>query len=115
MINYSNSKVIDKPIEQVASVILNVNDYPKFIPWCNGARILSQNKDEIEAELLVSYNNIQSSYTSKTKISTKNKQSIIIETTMIEGQFKYINSCWNLECVSPNSTNVVFNIEISFK
>jgi coenzyme Q-binding protein COQ10 len=33
--------------DELFAVVADVKDYPSFIPWCSGARILRENQREI--------------------------------------------------------------------
>ena len=37
--------------EQMYALINDIESYPKFLPWCGGARILSTTSEEIVASL----------------------------------------------------------------
>ena len=117
MFKYSNSKIIDQNANKIFEVITKVENYPKFIPWCHGARVISRSEDEIIADLIILFKAINLKYTSRVTIENniKNDGIALIKTKMIKGPFKFLESCWKLKKIDETSTDVDFNIEFLLK
>ena len=113
MFKYSNSKIIDQNANKIFEVVTKVENYPKFIPWCHGARIISRSENEIIADLIILFKAINLKYTSRVNI--KNDGTALIETKMIKGPFKFLESRWKLKKFDKTSTDVDFNIEFLLK
>jgi coenzyme Q-binding protein COQ10 len=117
MFQYSNSKTVEHNIDKVLGVILDIENYPKFLPWCGGARIISKSNDQITADLIISFKAINVKYTSLVTIkNTLNDNDVIFVTSnMIEGPFKFLNSRWKLTKIDEGKTYIEFDIEFSFQ
>jgi len=117
MFKYSNSKIIDQNANKIFEVVTKVENYPKFIPWCHGARIISRSENEIIADLIILFKAINLKYTSRVTIENniKNDGTALIETKMIKGPFKFLESRWKLKKFDKTSTDVDFNIEFLLK
>ncbi len=117
MFKYSNSKSIDHNVNKVFEVVTEVENYPKFIPWCHGARVISKSENEIIADLIILFKAINLKYTSRVTIENniKNDGIALIKTKMIKGPFKFLESCWKLKKIDDASTDVDFNIEFLLK
>jgi ribosome-associated toxin RatA of RatAB toxin-antitoxin module len=51
--------------QQLYTLVLDVERYPEFLPWCKAARILSHQENYFEAELMISFKHIRESYVSR--------------------------------------------------
>jgi coenzyme Q-binding protein COQ10 len=41
--------------EELFAVVAAVEDYPSFVPWCSGARIIREDQQEITADLVIGF------------------------------------------------------------
>ncbi len=68
---FKRSFVIGKPINEVFSLLYDVNKYQNFIPFCKTSKILEQQDDYIIAKLKLDFFGIKSSLTTKNTIKKK--------------------------------------------
>ncbi|WHA04934.1 type II toxin-antitoxin system RatA family toxin [Candidatus Bandiella numerosa] len=117
MFKYSNSKIIDQNANKVFEVVIDVKNYPKFIPWCYGVKIISKSENEIIADLIILFKAVSLKYTSRVIIENniKNTGIALIETKMIKGPFKFLESSWKLKKIDETITYVDFNIKFLLK
>jgi coenzyme Q-binding protein COQ10 len=45
--------------EQLYRLVMDVERYPEFIPWCRAARILSHDEGSFLAELVIAFKHIR--------------------------------------------------------
>ena len=88
-------KKFDYPIELIEKLILDIDEYKKFLPWCSNSRIVSKKENEknieIIADLEIGYSFAKDIYTSSVNFD-KVKKKIIVKS--IKGPLK------NLENIS---------------
>ena len=65
MHHFESYKEIVYPINLVKKIILDIEDYPLFLPWCEKATILSNNEKEIIANLRINFRNFTEEYRSE--------------------------------------------------
>ena len=96
-------------------MILDIEKYPEFVPWCLEGKIYQkkETKDfiEINADLKVGKKIINETYSSLVLYSKKKN---LITVTNIEGPLKYLKNEWKLEEIN-NHTLLEFNIEFELK
>jgi coenzyme Q-binding protein COQ10 len=106
--NYSKKDLIE--------LILKIDDYKNFLPWCVDSKILSicKNKrnQEIIADLEIGFKSFRDIYKSKVLY---NDQNSIIEVTSINGNIKKLLNIWKFKDINKNSCNVIFFIDIELK
>ncbi|MFQ3307368.1 MAG: coenzyme Q-binding protein COQ10 [Candidatus Midichloriaceae bacterium] len=108
--NFSSSKEVEHTLEEVIDVVLKIEDYPKFLPWCKKAKIISHEEDKIIADLIISFKGINVKYRSLITIQ-KDASDVTIKTSSIEGPFKFLDSYWVLKKVAKEKTNIKFEIK----
>ncbi len=55
--------------KQLFDLVVDIEKYPQFLPWCRAARILERNENEFLGELVISFAHITESYTSRVTLS----------------------------------------------
>ena len=106
-INCSKKDLID--------LVLNIEEYPKFIPYCLNAKIhKDKSKDNcqyIEADLTIGKGPFKDTYKSDVKF---NKKESIIYVKNIEGPLKYLENKWKFD-QKENFTEVTFDLDFELK
>ena len=105
---YINSKK-----EIIFNVIANIENYPSFLPWCTGARIIdTKNVSDIiiqKAELLISFKSFRESFISEVKLDKNNWTVNIVSN---KRPFKLLEGCWK---IIEKKENCEVSFEISFE
>ena len=106
-INCSKKDLID--------LVLNIEEYPKFIPYCLNARIYKDesvgNFQYIEADLTIGKGPFKDTYKSDVKFDKKES---IIYVKNIEGPLKYLENKWKFD-QKENFTEVTFDLDFELK
>ena len=106
-INCSKKDLID--------LVLNIEEYPKFIPYCLNAHIYKDesvgNFQYIEADLTVGKGPFKDTYKSDVKFDKKES---IIYVKNIEGPLKYLENKWKFD-QKENFTEVTFDLDFELK
>ncbi|KAN0025635.1 hypothetical protein ACTFIU_008515 [Dictyostelium citrinum] len=109
------TKELKYPVNQVYSVIIKVEDYKDFLPFCLNSTILKRNKDKnyFEAELEVGQGAVKESYISKVVY----KENEIIESTATDTPLfhKLINTWRFKQGETPNTTIANCKLTYQFK
>src|SRR6056300_348504 len=109
-------KIFNYPTKKVIDLILNINDYKNFLPWCNESIIHSteekKNYDIITADLEIGYKIFSDTYSSKV-IYDKKKN--IIEVSCLARPVKTLSNIWKIKKINNNKCEVNFFIEIELK
>ena len=97
--------------EQLFALVADVEKYPEFLPWCVGARIRSQDKELIVADLVIGYKVFRERFTSKVKLNKPDR----IDVEYSDGPFRYLNNHWKFEHNEDGSTTIDFYVDFEFR
>ena len=101
--------------ENLIKMVLNIEKYPEFVPWCISSKVHNKNeknnKIEITADLTIGKSFFKETYKS---LVVYDKLSHIIHVTNINGPLKYLENKWFFEQKGPNS-EVIFQINFELK
>jgi len=111
----SIKKKISCSKENLIKMVLDIEKYPKFVPWClNGKinnKIVKENNIEITADLTIGKSFFNETYKSFV-IYDKSEDSIHV--TNIDGPLKYLDNKWFFKQVGNNS-EVDFRVDFELK
>jgi coenzyme Q-binding protein COQ10 len=106
--NYSKKDLI--------KLVLKIEDYKFFLPWCLNSKILSIDKKKkdlkIIADLEIGFNSFREVYTSNVVYDSITSK---IEVTSISTNIKKLLNIWKFETIDKNSCTVNFYIDIELK
>ena len=113
MHSFKDSKLMPYKSELLKEIILDIEKYPEFLPWCKSAEIITQNDNFIQAKLAIEYKKFSETYISK--ITTQQiKDEFIIKVVAISGPFKILKNEWSVKQIN-NHSKVNFSIDFKFK
>jgi len=115
MSSASIKKIISCNKKNLIDMVLDIEQYPQFVPWCLDGKIqekkISQDFIEIKADLKVGKKFINETYSSLVLYSKKKDLITVINT---EGPLKYLKNEWKFKKIN-NKTQLDFSIEFELK
>ena len=115
MPTHSETKILNYKPEQMFDLVADVNNYPKFLPWCSAARIHSRNmignNEVLSADLVISFKVFREKFASKVTLMRSDNQ---ILTEYIDGPFKRMHSTWHFKGLNCGS-EVSFYVDYEMK
>ena len=115
MSSASIKKIIPCKKNQLIEMVLDIEKYPEFVPWCLSGKIheKKESKDliEIKGDLKVGKKFLNETYSSLV-LYYKEKDKILV--TNIDGPLKHLNNEWKFKEIN-NYTQLEFNIDFELK
>lgn len=111
---YSDRRMLPYRPDQMYDLVLDVENYPDFLPWCKSCQITSETADEIFADVTIGFKFFSESFSSKVTFESPEK----INVTYLSGPFKYLRNTWKFTPSVQDGVTfciVDFNIEFEFK
>ena len=115
MPNASIKKIIPCNKSDLIKMILDIEKYPEFVPWCLDGKIHRKNEKsdiiEMEADLTVGKKFLNQTYKSHVTYY-KEKDKIIVNN--IGGPLKHLKNEWQIKQIN-NQSDVYFKIDFEIK
>ena len=99
--------------KELFDIVLDIEKYPDYIPWCKKINILKKNKNSIKANMIINYKLLPTQQF--ISIVTYDVKNLLIKTQYIEGPLKNLDTIWKFVKIEKNKTIVNFNIKFEFK
>ena len=108
-------RLIECNKEQLVDLVLDIESYPKFIPYCLGAKIHEKKEENnlilIIADLTIGKGPFKATYKSDVRF---NKDTDTILVTNIEGPLKHLDNKW-VFLEKDSSTEISFDIDFEIE
>ena len=115
MSSASIKKIIACKKKQLIDLVLDIEKYPEFVPWCLDGKVHNKKETEdlieIKADLKVGKKFINETYTS---LVLFHKASDRISVTNIDGPLTHLKNEWKFKEIN-NSTQLEFEIDFDLK
>ena len=115
MSSASIKKIISCNKNDLIHMVLDIELYPQFVPWCLESHVHEKKETEdfieIKADLKVGKKFINETYSSLVLYSKKKD---LITVTNIKGPLKYLKNEWKFKQIN-NKTELDFNIDFKLK
>ena len=115
MPNASVNRLIQCNKKQLVELVLDIENYPKFIPYCLDAKIYEKKEERnlisIIADLTIGKGPFKATYKSDVKFD---KDIDTIQVTNLEGPLKYLDNKWFF-LEKGNFTEISFDIDFEIE
>ena len=111
----SVKKLIQCKKEQLIDLVLDIEKYPQFVPFCIDSKVYERNDKGdflfIIADLTIGKGPFKDTYKSDVKFNKKNNS---IYVTNLDGPLKYLENKWYFR-QDNNITEVTFDVDFELK
>jgi len=111
----SVKKLIECKKEQLIDLVLDIEKYPEFVPFCIGAKVYEKKEKDnlllIVGDLTIGKGPFKDTYKSDVKYNKK-EDSIFV--TNLEGPLKHLKNTWHFK-EDNNMTEVSFEVDFELK
>ena len=111
----SVKKLIECKKEQLIDLVLDIEKYPEFVPFCVGAKVYEKKEENnlllIVADLTIGKGPFKDTYKSDVKY---NKKEASIFVTNLDGPLKHLENMWQFK-QKNNITEVSFEVDFELK
>ena len=111
----SVKRLIECKKDQLVDLVLDIEKYPEFVPYCLGARVYERNKEGnqilIIADLTIGKGPFKDTYKSDVKFNNDDNS---INVTNIGGPLNHLENNWKF-IESDNGTEILFDIDFEIE
>jgi ribosome-associated toxin RatA of RatAB toxin-antitoxin module len=95
---------------QMFELVDGVEQYPEFIPWCAGARVVDHGDNRKTARLEIDFHGVRAHFT--TDNENRPPESIVI--TLKDGPFRHLHGEWRFRMLGEHGCKVEFDLVYEF-
>ena len=110
MAEIEKSVLVDYSAGQMFALVDAIEDYPKFLPWCDGASIAPQNEQVTHATLMINYHHVKHSFTTE----NTRRPPELIEIKLRDGPFQHLDGYWRFIPLAEHACKIEFRLHYAF-
>lgn len=110
MAEIQKSVLVGYSAGQMFRLVDTVENYPEFLPWCDGASVEIQNDQIAHATIHINYHHIKHSFTTENKRHPPE----LIEMNLLNGPFEHLDGHWRFIPLSDNACKIEFRLHYTF-
>ena len=107
MTEIHRSAIVPYSVHQMFALVADIPAYPRFLPWCGGARVVSAKDDEVIASIDIAYGGIHKTFTTRNLL----QRGKIMEMHLIEGPFSSLQGCWQFTPLGEDASKISLDLE----
>ena len=92
---------------QMYALVADIPAYPEFLPWCGGARVLSQSGKEVLAAIDIRYGGLHKTFTTRNRLH----KDTMIEMQLVEGPFSRLQGCWRFDVLGDTVCRISLDLD----
>ena len=110
MESVDRSALVPYTPQEMFELVSDIESYPRFLPWCSGARIVSRGIDELRASIEFSVGGVSRSFT------TRNRHQVnkMIEMHLVDGPFSRLDGFWRFDPLGDEGSKIALFLEYDF-
>lgn len=97
--------------DELFAIVADVKEYPSFVPWCSGARIVREDPQGLIADLVIGFGPIHETF--RSQVTLKRPEHIQVR-AFDGGPLEHLTNTWTFRAVE-DKTRVDFVIDFQFK
>ena len=107
MTTIHRSAIVSYSAHQMFDLVADIPSYPKFLPWCGGARITSAQGDEVIAAIDIAYSGVHRTFSTRNLL----QRDKMMEIQLLEGPFSYLQGFWQFKALDEQSSKISLDLE----
>lgn len=110
MTEIKRSALVAKPTATLYQLVLSVEDYPEFLPWCSAAEVLEQTKERQLASVTIDAKVREITFTTENSLNPTST----IGLRLVDGPFRKLRGEWRFMPLSEDACKVELDLEFEF-
>lgn len=95
---------------QMFELVNSIEEYPRFLPWCQNSKIVSRTEEDIVAELQINWKGIHKSFTTRNRLFSFDK----IEISLVNGPLHRLDGVWRFYALDEFACKITLDLEFEF-
>jgi ribosome-associated toxin RatA of RatAB toxin-antitoxin module len=104
------SVLIERSSQQMFDLVDNVEDYPRFLPWCSQTRVEFRDEKKTVATLHINFHSVKSHFTTENEKDIPQRMTI----RLVDGPFRRLEGVWRFKRLAENACKIEFQLSYEF-
>lgn len=111
MPTHAEKRVLPHTREQMFDLVIDIEKYPEFLPWCVATRIRERDGEVVLADMVIGFKVFRERFSTRVEWERPGR----IDVTYSEGPFKYLNNHWVFEPHGDGECLIDFFVDFEFR
>jgi ribosome-associated toxin RatA of RatAB toxin-antitoxin module len=104
------SALVRHSAQEMFDLVADVEGYPKFLPWCDAATLLSRSEDELCGRIEVARLGVRQVFATCNKLEPPERMYLDLK----EGPFRKLTGVWSFTPLRQDACKVELELEFEF-
>lgn len=110
MYNLKKSALVPYTSRQMFELVNNIEDYPRFLPWCQSSKVLSRTEHEVVASLTINWKGIHKNFTTKNRLVPHER----VDIDLVNGPLQHLEGIWTFQSLNEKACKIILDLEFEF-
>lgn len=110
MAEVRKSVLIEYSVEQMFHLVDNVEEYPRFLPWCGGTELIHRDDAKTVARLHINYHGIKADFSTENDKEAPHSMKIGLR----HGPFEHLDGSWHFKPLGDAACRIDFQLHYEF-
>jgi ribosome-associated toxin RatA of RatAB toxin-antitoxin module len=110
MAQVDKTVLVEYACEQMFALVQDIEQYPRFLPWCSAAKSLPATEAKTRATLHIDYHGVRNSFTTENTHEPPNS----IEIRLVQGPFRQLQGLWKFAPLGASACKIELRLSYEF-
>jgi ribosome-associated toxin RatA of RatAB toxin-antitoxin module len=110
MSTLSRSAIVNHSAQQMFSLVSDIESYPRFLPWCDTARVAEHGPGRVVATLRINFRGLKEEFTTE----NRDRPGERIDMKLVAGPFRSLEGGWRFVALSEAACKVELSLRYEF-
>ena len=110
MHTFKKNAIVPYSTHQMFELVNNIEDYPRFLPWCHRSHIVSRTDTEVVATLEINWKGIYKTLTTHNYLYQNER----VDIKLVNGPLQRLDGFWNFYSLDEHACKVTLDLEFEF-
>ena len=110
MAQVDKTVLVEYACDQMFSLVRDVEQYPRFLPWCSSASATPVADAVVRATVNIDYHGVRTSFSTENTHQPPNN----IEIQLLQGPFRHLHGSWHFTPLGDSACKVQLRLSYEF-
>lgn len=106
----TRSALVAHTAAEIYALIVDVERYPEFLPWCTAARLEERSEDSMQASLTIRRGPLRTQFTTRNRL----ERDRTVAMALVSGPFRSLEGLWTLAPLGDEGCSVELRMRFEF-